>query len=142
MHSHSAARKSDCWPPINQLLLKTTALTALVLAMLCGCTKSPKSFPQMREAEQLNFLRAQADHAMLLEVTNGVLHIHNVIEQNADTFSDSVDQWRGWVRLDYTDPSGGLQQTNIPMSFAATYDGRLYCSVSVAGSGSPLLDLK
>jgi len=95
----------------------------------------------MREAEQLNFLRAQADHAMLLEVTNGVLHIHNVIEQNADTFSDSLDQWRGWVRLDYTDPSGGLQQTNIPMS-VATYDGRLYCSVSVAGSGSPLLDLK
>jgi len=117
-------------------------LTVLVLATLCGCTKSPKSFQQMPASEQLNFLRAQADSAMLVQVTNGVLHLHNVIEENADTFSDSVDQWRGWVRLDYTDPSGGLQQTNIPVTFVATYDGHLYCSASTAGSGSPLLNLQ
>ena len=123
-------------------LLKTTALTATVVTMLCGCTKSPKAFQQMHADEQLNFLRAQADSAMLVQITNGVLHLHNVIEENADTFSDSVDQWRGWVRLDYTDKSGGLQQTNIPMSFIASYDGRLFCSAATAGSGSPLLDLK
>jgi len=142
MHSQIAARESDCWPPINRLLLKTTALTALVVATLCGCNRSPKSFQQMRGEEQLNFLRAQAGRAMLVQATNGILHIHNVIEENADTFSASVDQWRGWIRLDYTDPSGGIQQTNIPMSFIASYDGHLFSTASTAGSGSPLLDLK
>jgi hypothetical protein len=142
MHSQIAARESDCWPPINQLLLKTTAVAALVVAMLCGCSKSPKTFRQMSEADQLNFLRAQADSAMLVQVTNGVLHFHNVIEANADTFGGSVDQWRGWVRLDYTDKSGAVQQTNIPMTFVATFDGRLFSSASTAGSGSPLMDLQ
>jgi len=142
MHSQFAARESDCWPPVNQLPLKITALIAIAVTMLCGCTKSPKSFQQMNEAEQLNFLRAQADSAMLVQVTNGVLHVHNVIEENADTFGDSVDQWRGWVRLDYTDKAGGIQQTNIPMTFVATDDGRLYSSASTAGSDTPLLDLK
>lgn len=142
MHSQIAARESDCWPPINTLLLKTLALTTFVATTLCGCTRGPKSFERMSGAEQLNYLRAQADSAMLVQVTNSVLHVHSVIEENADTYSGSVQQWRGWVRLDYTDPSGSIQQTNIPMSFIATDDGRLYSSASSAGSGSPLINLQ
>jgi len=141
-HSQFYARESNCWPSMNQSLLKTTLLTAIVIATLCGCTRSPKSFQQMREAEQLNFLRAQAHSAMLASATNDVPQIHDVIEANADTFSGSIEQWRGWVRLNYTDNSGGIQQTNIPMSFVASDDGRLYSSASSADSGSPLLNLQ
>jgi hypothetical protein len=134
-----AARESDYWPPVNQLLLKATALFATIA--LCGCSHSPKSFEQMSEEEQLNFLRAQADSAMLVQATNRVPNIHAVLEENADTFSGSVAQWRGWVRLDYADPSGGIQQTNIPMTFVATFEGHLFgCAPS--GSCSSLLDIK
>lgn len=96
----------------------------------------------MTGEEQLNFLRAQAGTAMLVQATNGIPHIHEVIEENADTFGGSVDQWRGWVRLDYVDSSGGIAQTNLPMIFVATYDGRLFSSVATARSGPPLLNLQ
>jgi len=96
----------------------------------------------MTGEEQLNFLRAQAGTAMLIQATNGVPRIHEIIEENADTFSGSVDQWRGWVRLDYVNQAGGIEQTNIPMNFVATYDGRLYSFVSAARSGPPLLNLQ
>ena len=125
---------------MNQLLLKTIALTALVIATLCGCSKSPQSFQQLSGEEQLNFLRAQAGNAMLTEATNGVPNVHAIIEKNADTFSGSVEQWHGWVRLDYTDESGGIQQTNIPLTFVATTDGRLF-SCAPTASGSALLDI-
>jgi hypothetical protein len=95
----------------------------------------------MREEEQLNFLRAQAGSAMLAQATNGIPHIHEVIEANADTFSASVDQWRGWVRLDYVDQSGNIDQTNIPITFVATFDGRLL-ACAPASSRSKLIDLQ
>lgn len=141
MYSQIAARESDCWLPINKLLLKTTTLAAIVIATLCGCNKSARSFQQLSGEDQLNYLRAQAGSAMLVQATNGVLHIHDVIEANADTFSGAVEQWRGWVRLDYTDKSGGIQQTNISMTFVATTDGRLF-SCAPSGSGSALVDLQ
>jgi len=119
-----------------------TALTAIVVSMQCGCAKSARSFQQMTEEDQLNFLRAQADTAMLVQATNGIPHIHEVIEENADTYSGSVRQWRGWIRLDYVNQSGGIEQTNISMAFAATYEGRLLSYASTAGSGNALLDLK
>ncbi len=127
---------------MNPLLLKTTALTAIMIATLTGCSRSPKPFQQMAEPEQLNFLRAQAANAMLASATNDVPQIRGVLEENADTFSGSIEQWRGWVRLNYTDKSGGIQQTNIPMSFVASYDARLFSRAAIADSGSPLLDLK
>ena len=72
--------------PMNPLIaachynqfLKTTALIVTVLATLSGCAKSPKSFEQLSEEERLNFLRAQADNAMLVQATNGVPNIHAV----------------------------------------------------------------
>jgi len=141
MHPQTATTGSDCLQPIK-LLPKTVTLTVLLAATLCGCARSTKSFQQMTEAEQLNYLRAQADAAMLIQATNGVPHIHEVIEENADTFGESVGQWRGWVRLDYLDKSGGIQQTNIPMTFVASYDGRLFGRASGPGSGSALLNLE
>jgi hypothetical protein len=123
------------------LLLKTTALTAIIIAMLCGCAKSPPSFQELSGDEQLNFLRAQADSAMLAQASNGVPNIQAVIQENADTYGGSVEQWRGWVRLDYTDKSGGIQQTNILLTFVATMDGRLFSCVP-ANSGSAFMDLQ
>jgi len=143
MYSQNAALGLDRWLTINKLLLKTTALTALVVVTLCGCTKSPKSFEQMSGDEQLNYLRAQADSAMLVQATNAVPNIHAVIEENAVTFSGSVEEWRGWVRVDYTDASGGIQETNILMAFLSTSDGRLFsCVPSRPGSGSALIDIQ
>ncbi len=112
----------------------------MVIAMLCGCSKSPQSFQQFSAEEQLNFLRAQTGSAMLTEATNGVPNVHAIIEKNADTFSSSIEQWHGWVRLDYTDKSGGIQQTNIPLTFVASPDGRLF-SRAPSASGSALLDI-
>jgi hypothetical protein len=140
MHPQAAALELDCWPS-TKLLLKTIALSTIVAAILSGCAKTPKSFQEMSQDEQLNFLRAQADSAMLVQATNGVPNIRAVIEENTDTFSASVQQWRGWVRLDYIDQSGRIQQTNIPMTFAATFDGRLF-GFAPARSGSPLLDIQ
>jgi hypothetical protein len=140
MHPQIAALGLVRWLPIKSLL-KTISLSAIAATILCGCAKASRSFQEMSQDEQLNFLRAQADSAMLMRATNGVPNIHAVIEENADTFSGSVEQWRGWVRLDYIDPSGGIQQTNIPMTFAATYDGHLFGSAPT-GSGSALLDIQ
>jgi hypothetical protein len=140
MHPQIAALGLDCWLP-KKLLLKRITLPAVAVAILCGCAKAPRSFQELSQDEQLNFLRAQADSAMLVRATNGVPNIHAVIEENADTFSGSVGQWRGWVRLDYIDQSGGIQHTNIPMTFAATFDGRLFGSAPT-GSGSTLLDIQ
>jgi hypothetical protein len=80
----------------------------------------------MTDDERMNYLRAQADQAMLREATNVVPNIREVIEEHADTFADSVDRWQGWLRVEYNDFSGGDQRTNIPMAFLATYDGRLF----------------
>src|SRR4051812_43034499 len=121
----SSTRKRQASLSINFCLF-LAALTSLAIALFGGCAKSPRSFQQMTGDEQLNFLRAQAGQAMLLQATNDVPHIHEVIEANADTFSGSVEQWRGWVRLDFVNTSGTIQQTNIPMTFAATDDGRLF----------------
>ena len=142
MYSPIAVLGLDCWQPIQKLFLKSTALTAIVVTTLCsGCTKSTRTFEEMTEVEQLNFLRAQADNALLAQATDNVPNIHAVIEENADTFSDSVQQWRGWVRLDYQDRSGGIQQTNIPMTFVATFDGHLL-SRAAGVAGSPLLNIQ
>lgn len=106
--------------------MKTTLLVALISAVLCGCSRSPKSYEEMSGGEQLNYLRAQADKAMLTEATNMVPDIRAVVEENADTFNDSVDKWRGWVRVDYASRSGEIARTNIPMVFIVTFDGRLF----------------
>jgi hypothetical protein len=140
MYPQTAALELDCWRSIK-LLLKTIALSAAVTAILCGCAKASRPFQDLSQDEQLNILRAQADSAMLVRATNGVPNIHAVLEENADTYSGSVQQWRGWVRLDYLDQSGGIQQTNIPMTFAATFDGRLF-GTAPAGSGSALIDIQ
>jgi hypothetical protein len=125
---------------LPQPFLKIIALVILAVAVLSGCAKSPRSFEQMSGDEQLNYLRAQADRAMLVQATNEVPNIHEVIEANADTFSGSVQEWRGWVRLDFVNPSGAIQQTNIPMTFAATFDGQLFgCAPR---DGSALIDIR
>jgi hypothetical protein len=111
---------------VDTLPMKTTLLVVLVSAVLCGCSRSPKPYEEMSGGEQLNYLRAQADKAMLTEATNRVPGIRSVVEVNADTFSDSVEKWRGWVRLDYSSGSGGIEHTNIPMVFIVTFDGRLF----------------
>jgi hypothetical protein len=107
----------------------------MVVVALCGCGESSKSYRQMSGDDQMNYLRAQADNAMLVEATNVVPNIRDVIEEHADTFADSVDKWRGWLRVDYVDFTGGDQRTNIPMAFLVTYDGRLFgCAPSRADS--------
>jgi hypothetical protein len=124
--SMHAALRLNCRRLVKRPFMKTTTLVALVSVVLCGCSRSPKAFGEMSEPEQLNYLRAQADKAMLAEATNRVPGIRSVVEENADTFGDSVDKWRGWVRLDYAGGSGGIERTNIPMVFIATFDGRLF----------------
>lgn len=142
MYSQNTALGSDRWPPIKNLLLQLAALTAIALSMQCGCGKSARSFQEMTQEEQLDYLRAQASTAMLVQATNGIPHFHEVIEENADTYSGSVGQWRGWVRLDYVGQAGALEQTNIPLNFIATYDGRLMSVAATASSGPPLLNLQ
>ena len=126
MHSQTDALGLDCWLPGSKVLTKTIALIFIAVAGFCGCTESPKSYQQMSGDEQMNFLRAQADQAMLMEATNVIPNIRDVIEEHADTFADSVEKWHGWLRVEYIDFSGAGQRTNLPMAFLATYDGRLF----------------
>jgi hypothetical protein len=101
-------------------------LLCLVASMLAGCSRSSKSYEKMSESEQLVYLRAQAYNAMVAEASNNVPGIRNVLEVNADTLSDSVDKWNGWVRVNFASPSGGLELTNVQMTFIVTFDGRLF----------------
>ena len=136
MHSPIAALGLDCWLRVNKLFNRTSVLLTIAVATLCGCGESPRTFQQMSSDDRMNYLRAQADEAMLVEATNVVPNIRDVIEEHANTFADSVDQWRGWLRVEYTDFSGGEQRTNIPMAFLATFDGHLFgCAPNRADAG-------
>lgn len=121
-------------PPVSRPLvrwIKTTGFLAVVLAAFCGCTGSTKSYQEMSESDRLIYLRAQAYHALIAEASNAVPGIRDILEVNADTFSDSTDKWNGWVRLNYVNQSGGLELTNVPMAFIVTFDGRLFaCGTS------------
>ena len=129
MCPQNAAPGLTCRPLVT--FIKTTGLLAFVAAALCGCGRSPKPFDEMSESEQLNFLRAQAYPAMIAEASNAVPGIRDVLEVNADTFSDSIDKWNGWVRMNYVNHSGGVELTNVPMTFIVTFDGHLFaCGIS------------
>jgi len=129
MHPKKAAPSLVGWPLVT--FMKITGLLAIAVAALCGCSGSPKSYDEMSESEQLNHLRTQAYHAMIAEASNAVPSIRDVLEVNADTFSDSIDKWNGWVRVNYVNQSGGVELTNVPMAFIVTFDGRLFaCGTS------------
>jgi hypothetical protein len=123
MRSGIAALGRACRPLLEKPFTK---LFAVIVAALCGCSQSPKAYDKMSDRERLDYLREQAHHALIVEASNAVPGIRDILEADADTLNDSVDKWNGSVRVSYLTQSGGIELTNVPMAFIVTFDGRLF----------------
>ena len=106
----------------------TLLLFVLVGTALAGCGKpQPSSYDSMTSPQRMEFLRSQAEAAIKTECTNLVPGIRNFVNLQSNVLDNSLARWSGSATLDYINPVGGVERTNLQFVFKSSSTGRLYC---------------
>jgi hypothetical protein len=75
---------------------------------------------------KLNRYRVDADQAVRKGITNQVVGLRQIISQRADTSDENFMKWTATATVEFINPVGGVDRTNLDFKFDA-WAGQLEC---------------